>query len=501
MNTIHHTDPSTEPAPETVITDAEPTVVPKRTRREPVWRVVGGSLAAGFIGALALTLGVFGGAPEHVISGSALFAFAAGWALLALLSRRFTSQPQNWALVPAAFMATAGLALLVVRPDDRALNTSGWMWPPVVIALAVWMIVQIRGSLSGRVRWLLYPVVSALIVGSAGGMYETATTAHDQQSYPAPGTLYDVGGHRLHLNCSGSGSPTVVLENGLGETSATWTRITAEVSRTTRVCAYDRAGQGWSDDVGAPQDGLAIAADLHALLARAGEAGPFVLVGHSAGGAYAMIHAAQYPDEVAGMVLLDSMSPYQFSALPDFATEYAMMRRGLGVLPSLTRLGIARVVPTSAWSSLPEPAASQVQAFASSPRGMRNMRDEQSVYRDVFEQAQALTSLHGKPLVVVTATESLHEIKGWAEAQDQLAALSTNSQHRVAQATHQGVIDDAAAYEPSVFAIVDVVESILTNDSVASVPGALRTHSVGGRSARTAHELATTATSTGVGAS
>ena len=112
------------------------------------------------------------------------------------------------------------------------------------------------------------------------------------------------------------------------------------------------------------------------------------------------------------MVLLDSMSPYEFTDLPGFATEQSMMRRGLGVLPSLARLGVARILPTSAWSSLPEPAASQVQAFAASARGMRNMRDEQSMYRTVFEQAKALTSLDGKPLVVVTATESMREARG-----------------------------------------------------------------------------------------
>jgi pimeloyl-ACP methyl ester carboxylesterase len=181
-----------------------------------------------------------------------------------------------------------------------------------------------------------------------------------------------------------------------------------------------------------------------------------------------MTYAAQYPDEVAGMVLLDSMSPYEFTALPDFAAEQSMMHRGLGVLPSIARLGVARVLPTSAWSSLPEPAASQVQAFASSARGMRNMRDEQSVYREVFEQAKALTSLDGKPLVVITATESLQQTKGWSEVQDRLAALSTNSQHRVADATHEGLIDDEATFEPSVLAIVDVVQSIRTHEPVAT---------------------------------
>ncbi len=468
MKTVHHIESSIEPTSANVSNHDEPVVVHDEPRGEPIWRVVGGSIAGGLLGAIVLTLGVFGGASEHVISGSALLAFAGGWATLAVLSNRFTSQPQRWARVPAVFMAVAGLVLLVARPDDQALDNAGWVWPPAMLALAVWMAVQLRRSLNGRVRWMIYPVVASLAIGAVGGMYETASRAHDQNAYPAPGTLYDVGGHRLHLNCSGSGSPTVVLESGLGETSAAWTRITAEVSRTTRVCAYDRAGQGWSDDVDTPQDGLAIAADLHTLLARADESGPYVLVGHSAGGPYIMTFAATYPDEVAGMVLLDSMSPYEFTELPGFATEQSMMSRGLGVLPTLARLGVGRILPTSVWSSLPEPAASQVQAFAASARGMRNMRDEQSMFRTVFEQAKALTSLDSKPLVVVTATESMQKNEEWVDLQDRLAALSTNNDHRVADATHAGLIDDGASFEASVQAIVDAVRSVRTEQPIAA---------------------------------
>jgi pimeloyl-ACP methyl ester carboxylesterase len=471
MNTIHHTESAIAPATATVSNDGDPVAVLDETPREPVWRVVGGSLAAGLLGAIVLTLGVFGGASEHVISGSALLAFAAGWAMLALLSNRFTSQPQRWARVPAAFMAAVGLVLLVAQPDDRALNNAGWVWPPVVLALAVWMVTQLRRGLRGRVRWLMYPVIASLAIAAIGGMYETAARAHDRNAYPAPGHLYDVGGHRLHLNCSGTGTPTVVLEHGLGATSAGWARITAELSQTTRVCTYDRAGQGWSDDVDAPQDGLAIAADLHTLLARADESGPYVLVGHSAGGPYVMTYAAQYPDEVAGMVLLDSMSPYEFTDLPGFATEQSMMSRGLGVLPTLTRMGAGRILPTSAWSSLPAPAASQVQAFAASTRGMRNMRDEQSMYPVVFEQAKALTSLDSKPLVVVTATESIQKHEEWVGVQARLAALSTNNDHRVADATHAGLIDDATSFEASVQSIVDVVRSVRTGEPVPAAIG------------------------------
>ena len=137
-----------------------------------------------------------------------------------------------------------------------------------------------------------------------------------------------MGDHRLHLDCRGESGPTVVLFNGLGEISDSWARVTAEVGSDTRVCAYDRAGQAWSDDVASPQDGIAAAADLHALLDAAGEQGPFVLVGHSIGGPYAMTYAAQYPEQVAGMVLLDSSSPRQLTDIPSYPAQYAVMRRG-----------------------------------------------------------------------------------------------------------------------------------------------------------------------------
>ena len=446
MDTIHHTEPSIG----------------------PIWRVVGGSIAAGFLGALVLTVVVFGGAAEHVISGSALLAFAGGWVVLAVLSSRFTSQPQRWARVPAVFMAVAALLLLVVQPDDRVLDNAGWVWPPAVLVLAVWMGIQVHRHLGGRVSWLIYPIVASLAIGAVGGMYETVARVRDRNAYPAPGTLYDVGGHRLHLYCTGAGSPTVVLEQGLGATSASWARISDELDDTVRVCTYDRAGQGWSDDIATRQDGLAIAADLHTLLTRADEPGPYVLVGHSAGGPYAMTFAATYPDEIAGMVLLDSMSPDEFTDLPGFATEQSMMRRGLGVLPSLTRLGAGRILPTSAWSSLPEPAASQVRAFAASARGMRNMRDEQSMYRTVFAQATALRSLDDTPLVVVTATESTAKNEEWVDLQGRLAALSTNNDHRVVDATHAGLIDDSDAVAASVQAIADVVRSVRTEQPVTA---------------------------------
>jgi pimeloyl-ACP methyl ester carboxylesterase len=307
---------------------------------------------------------------------------------------------------------------------------------------------------------LLYPVVAVLGVAAVGGTVETIALTSDQHSYAMPGQSYDVGGYRLHLNCTGSGGPTVVLQSGLGEFSPSWARIAPAVGHTTRVCAYDRAGQGWSDDAPHIQDGLQAAANLHTLLDRAGESGPYVLVGHSTGGSYAMAYAARYPEHVAGMVLLDAANPYKVTPTPGSTTSSAPA--ALAVLPSVARLGIAQLVPASFWSSLPEPAAAQVQAFASSPRGWRNGAEESAAMPTLFGQAQALTTLGSKPLAVVTTSESLQMIPGWSAVQDRLAALSSTSSHRVVESTHVALLDEEHGAAASTRAIDAVVQAVRT---------------------------------------
>ena len=264
-----------------------------------------------------------------------------------------------------------------------------------------------------------------LALASIGATYDNIARTGDQATFAAPGKLYDVGGHRLHLDCHGHGSPTVVLSNGLGEVSASWARITAPVAATTRVCAYDRAGQGWSDEAASPQDGVQSAEDLHTLLAEAGEHGPYVLVGHSTGGTYAMTYAARYPEQVAGLVLLDSSSPEQFTRMPAYPGQYAVMRRAYALLPTLSRLGLGHLVPAT--SHLPAADAARVTAITSAPQAYRNQRDEVSVIPEVFAQAQALTTFGNRPLAVLTASATSTGTDGWVGAQDQLAALSPNS--------------------------------------------------------------------------
>ena len=156
---------------------------------------------------------------------------------------------------------------------------------------------------------MLYPIIAVLALGSVGGGVETVGEALDAQAYPMPGQLIDVGDHSLHLSCTGSGSPTVVLEPGSGEMSSNLGWIVPGIATKTRVCVYDRAGRGWSEPATTAQDGEQIATDLHTLLQRANVPGPYVLAGHSFGGLYVLAFAARYPDEVAGMVLVDSTAP------------------------------------------------------------------------------------------------------------------------------------------------------------------------------------------------
>ena len=421
----------------------------------PVARLIAGSLAAGATIALVLDLVVFAGGTESTITGSALIAFGFGWGLIAALTARYTSQPQSWAVVPAVAMGATGLALLTLSPGDAALERISWVWPPIAFAMAVWMFIQMRRHLVGRGRWLLTPVIVVLGLVSVGATYQN-TVVRDQTAYPAPGKTYDVGGHRLHLDCRGSGGPTVVLFNGMGEISASWAHITDAVDDTTRVCAYDRAGQGWSDDAQRPQDGINAASELHALLDVAGEDGPYVLVGHSTGGTYAMTYAAEYSGQVAGLVLLDTSSPEQFTTVTSYPSQYAVMRRGMAMLPTLARLGLGHADAPP--SNLPAPAAEQVAAMTTTARSATNGRDELAVVPELFEQAQSLTTLGHRPLAVVTASDSL-EGDGWAAAQDLVAALSTNSIHWTADSTHAGLLEDERPAAESVRAIADVVVS------------------------------------------
>lgn len=425
--------------------------------RSPVLAVAG-SLVAGLVLAITFVLGPVAGGSEPTITGSVLLAFGIGWALMAFLSTRFSAQPQRWMNVPAAFLGLIGLGLVVLQPGPAAMDLLSWLWPPALAGLGIWMIGQIRRHLRGRGRWLVVPTTAMLLLFAIGGAFETVSAAASQAILGA-GQLVDVGGHKLFISCAGSGSPTVVLESGLGESSAYWGWIAPRVAASTRVCVYDRAGRGRSESVSGPVDGVAAAHDLHTLLERSGNAGPYVMVGHSSGGVYVRIFAATYPTEMVGMVQLDGQPPEAFTALPNFPAFNASFRPASALLPSVARLGILRLGHLGAPAELPPAAQVAESADQSSPRTMASARDEFAALPTAFQEALKLTTLGGMPLVVVEAASGAEE--GWHDALAHTAALSTNSSHRVlATTTHNSLLMSESDSQAATAAILDVLAAL-----------------------------------------
>lgn len=416
----------------------------------PVPAVVG-SIAAGLVLAFALVFGPASGGTEPTITGAVLLAFGLGWGLMSFTTTRFSAQPQAWMLVPATGFGLVGLALVLVQPDHGAMDVLAWVWPPAIGALGIWMIVQARANLRGRGRWLVLPVIAVLLVVSIGGGAATILSAVRPSDTLETGRMIDIGGRQLYIECHGTGGPAVVLQAGMGGSAADWSRVAPTAAASTTVCAYDRAGHGRSDTAADPQDGSAIAADLHVLLERAGVPGPYVLVGHSSGGPYMRVFAASYPDEVAGMVLLDAQPADAFTALPDYPAFYWPYRAVTTLAPSLARVGLGILLLGS----------------PSDPAGVRtatSMRDEVMALPDALEQAQRLTTIGERPLVVVSAGSGSQA--GWSTAQERFLELSTNADHRViAAATHESVVFGADA-SASAQAILDVVASVRTGSPV-----------------------------------
>src|SRR5689334_7171128 len=165
---------------------------------------------------------------------------------------------------------------------------------------------QMRRILIGLSKVL----VVLLVVMLLGAAYESVSEAADARAYPPPGQMVDVGGYRLHINCVGTGSPTVVIDAGWGDSSGAWSSwVQPSAASTTRVCTYDRAGLGYSEPGPLPRTAARFARELHTVLRNAEVPGPYVLVGHSAGGLTVRVFADAYPAEVVGVVLIDSMNP------------------------------------------------------------------------------------------------------------------------------------------------------------------------------------------------
>jgi pimeloyl-ACP methyl ester carboxylesterase len=171
-------------------------------------------------------------------------------------------------------------------------------------------------SVFRRVAVLLVALVTlGALTLAMGWLIETVRMHRLGRSLP-PGTIYKIGNYDSHLVCTGAGSPTILLEAGLGDDFLSWRRVQPALSETTRVCSYDRAGYGWSSPRPGPRDTDHVAEELHTLVTQAQIGGPIVLMGHSAGGLFIRKYATRYPEGIVGMVFVDASTPTQFERLP-----------------------------------------------------------------------------------------------------------------------------------------------------------------------------------------
>lgn len=196
----------------------------------------------------------------------------------------------------------------------------------------------LTGLLVGLLLLVVLPVVVGVVCQKIGSTV-------DARRYPPPGQMVNVGRHRLHICCTGEGSPTVVLDSGLPGSSLSWWFVQPEVAKFTHVCSYDRAGMGWSDAGPMPRTSQQIVEELHTLLTNGGIKGRYVLVGHSFGAFTMRLYASTYPEEVAGIVLVDPLHPSEWLHMTrGQERDHKRAVRLARYSALLARLGIARLV-------------------------------------------------------------------------------------------------------------------------------------------------------------
>jgi Predicted hydrolases or acyltransferases (alpha/beta hydrolase superfamily) len=300
-------------------------------------------------------------------------------------------------------------------------------------------------------------VVGGLVVllALAGASYEAIEARVDARRFPETGRLVDVGGYRLKLNCIGVGSPTVILEAGLGDLSFEWRAVQPEIAKVSRVCSYDRAGYGGSDPGPMPRTSGQIAKELHTLLRNANEAPPYVLVGHSFGGYSVRVFNGRYPNDVAGIVLADATQEDQYELLPKAwkAISVAQLkhyqRQARYALP-FVGLGIARLMLRTRGMDQGSYLILQVKYLRARASELENIQVS-------AEQARTADHISEKPLVVLTAAESFDAVRSnglskpdfegfqriWEDdLQMRLARLSTHGRRIVVQGSGHDIPSD-----------------------------------------------------------
>jgi pimeloyl-ACP methyl ester carboxylesterase len=306
-----------------------------------------------------------------------------------------------------------------------------------------------------------------------GVAYQAAATAADQVRFPPPGRLLAVGEvgaatRRMHIYCLGEGSPTIVLDHAGGVPSLAWSLVQPQLAEHTRVCAYDRAGYGWSEPASSPNDLPRMVADLDELLAAAGEKAPYVLVGHSYGARVARLFAATHPDKVAGLVLLDPAIDYtdpRYGA--QLHEERAQEQSLIAIAGALAPFGLVRllqpVIDSGSLGDLPPAAQAAIRSFEASNQFFRTIgADVQTVSAadnnpDVAPDLR-VRNLGDLPLLVISASQPDDAVRrAWTTANAELAQLSTRGRHQqIAGATHMSLVFDTDSAKQVAAAILSI---------------------------------------------
>ena len=306
---------------------------------------------------------------------------------------------------------------------------------------------RLKKELIAILRWTGWIFLAGVILFLGVIVYllvrESITRTKYRSEYPPPGKIVDIGTHAIHLNCVGSGSPTVVFEADLDQYgSLSWVPVQEAIGEITRACSYDRAGILWSEPGPLPRDGETIARELYTVLDAAGEEGPYLLVGHAFGGAYVRIFAGKYPEDVCGMVLLESSHPEMLTRFAEYGVVPEIPERNIRpLILFLSHLGSPGRYKGNVYN-LPPEIYNPVQAFF--PESSMAWFDEEVESTNTLAQAGQYEYLGDWPLIVLATSgpsPSLGELGQtlddlWIEMQQELLSLSENSEFRSYQIGH-----------------------------------------------------------------
>jgi pimeloyl-ACP methyl ester carboxylesterase len=296
-----------------------------------------------------------------------------------------------------------------------------------------------------------------------------------RENYPPPGELINVGGQKIHLHSLGetNGQPTVILEAGLLAMSVIWAWVQPEVAKTTRVVAYDRAGLGWSESNAQLPDARQMALTLHTALNQAKIDPTYILVGHSIGGQLVRVFADMYPDEVVGMILVDSSHPDQTMRSPAIAKEMKKLFAQLRFLPILAKLGILRLtgLMQTLVDGLPPQQQAEAVACCSSAQHLATSRDEALAWDLITSQVRNTRKLGDIPLTILTADSANDSNwEGWSELQAELATLSSQSNHKVVKGSnHMSLLTNQQNAGAVLSAIYEMLETVSTKIKTESL--------------------------------